>query len=896
LFCRLYEKIRDAHFQNVQQKSGQDNSIDSRISEIFKLLESPDMIECALDFLQKMAPQENVASQLYINLATNATLECVNSRLKDISTLSKLDEIVKPYLNVEKDPEKIYKLRKASLKIAEALLTYKLPHEAKKWMQRIIMLSMPNASPILESESMLFEPQIDSLSLLTFNLPRKPSKLLQALNAFSKDELDILNKLIDQLPLSESTDIVIRLSSSERSILVNHAKKCLEHTHPIIKRLGFELTALCAAVSNDSGTFVIDTKLLHELINYLPLILSASKPNLRDKILIRMKSLLLMSPYAEHAEGYMSTISAAPSEMKPLYQANCKALAFTKHLPLCLVGKNLLGQESIDKYSQNLKLQDKVEITLQFINALLPENVLLALECIKMLANDCNATEIKKIYISILNALIDGNYGKEASEQLVHCKNRKILLYKEKETTELWLKWLEKFSHETFFGPGRGAEHWLNLLKEDALSKNHFPDKQIDLLTALIVKLYHLKAQSSDVLANKLIMHLNSFKLNDVQKTNLLEIIETSLRAKLTKETLHTGYQELKNKSGCLLTEQSQLTLRKSFLEASIKYENYALAIEILTLLQNQAGEEFVTNAFEMLLKRLFQFTHNADIEEDKLNQCYRLLTNIDLKSMHAAKFHYALKLLTAMNKNSSVCIDENCNLLRMNLKILENGFSEEGPIIEFLDHLLNFLKTQTIPNDIKNSIISCHPIIAQRLQKVTNLDKYREYFRALNHHQILLKIPNAQSQIIWITYEYMKQCLDDPAILLEIHKLLDASLQVPSSQEIETNITSLLATALLTRKLIDPAKVWIDYTIAQAGHKKLISDLYLVAWCKVLINLDRPHLCLTILEALKKIKSRSSITAELYLQVSIALFEKNKELSVQLLLDNSDLMKKKLR
>jgi len=893
---RLYEKNRDALCRLVLQISGQENNIeinrqiDSCTSDIFKLLQGPELLESALDFLQKMATQGKNPSQLYVDLAIKVTLECANSQLNDISMLSKLAEIVKPYLNAEKNLEKIFKVRKASLKIAEALLSNKLPHEAMNWMQRIIRIAIVDSNTTPESG-----PQSKPLTLLTLNLPLKPT-VLQGLSTLSKQELDILKKLIDYLPVPDSPDSIIRLSSNERFSLINQAKECFRQPHDLIKRLGFELTMFCAGAANDSGKAIIDLRLLHELISYLPLILSAATPDLRCKIIERMQDLLLLSSYADYIREYPAIISEAPNELKLLYQANCKALALTKHLPLCNLGKNLIGKESIEKYSQNFKLKDKVEVALAFITGLLPENVLLALECIKSLGNDLqvtiNPTEIKKVYISILNALIDKNYGKEALEQLAHCKNYKILLNKEMETTELWLKWLEKFSDKTFYGPVKGAEHWLSLLKEGALSKDQFPDKQIELLFALIVKLYQLKNEPSDVLANKLNMHLNSFTLSDVQKSNLLEIIETNIKDKLTKETVQTGYHELKSRSGGLLPEEKQLTLKRLCFEASIKYENYALAIGILALIQDQADEEFVTIAFERLLNRLFQFTLDEQIEESRLNLCCRLLTNIDLKKLHGAKFHHASKLLAEMNKNSSACIDEKCNLLKMNLKILENGFSDEGPIIEFVDHLLNFLKAQTIPGDIRNSVISCHQIIAQILQTTEYLDEYRKYFLALHQHHILLKIPDARSQIVWMTSEYLKKLVLDPAILQDIHKLLSTSFPNSSSREkIDTDLTDSLATSLLLEELVEPAKEWIDYTLA--NDKELKSGPPLMIWCENLIKNDRPLYCLNILEALKAYKYLPPITAELHLSVAKALLEENKEQSIQLLLGNLDLMQK---
>ncbi|MBA2727118.1 MAG: hypothetical protein H0U49_02980, partial [Parachlamydiaceae bacterium] len=447
--------------------------------------------------------------------------------------------------------------------------------------------------------------------------------------------------------------------------------------------------------------------------------------------------------------------------------------------------------------------------------------------------------------------------------------------------------------------PKKAAEIWFSLLKEGTFAKNHLPNMQIDLINSLIVNLFSLKNDLANDLANKLIVHLISFKLQDSQKSKLLLIIENNIR-NFSKQGLNASFHELKYKWGSQFTEESKLNLRKAYLETSIARENYDLAIEILTLLQKQADEGYVKNAFETLIDKLFQFNNVNNIDDSRLKKCFRLLKDIELKCLHLVRYDCGLQWLSAVNINSGAFNDERVYLLKMALHELEKGSLAEDEIIKISGHLLKYLKAieitaQGIPNEFKNLIISCHPLIAQKLQNDTCVEKFYEYLTALNHLQISLKISNiVLSQSIWITAAYLKKYLNDSNKLQDVHKLLIASLHPSTSIKIDRNITADLASALLSHKLPHLAMKWISYLLTETASitsSELDLSLPLTEWSKSFIEQNELQLCLTTLKALKDLKCQPAASAELYMNVSRAFLEKDIALSVQLLLDNWDLI-----
>ncbi|MBA2729068.1 MAG: hypothetical protein H0U49_12965, partial [Parachlamydiaceae bacterium] len=679
---------------------------------------------------------------------------------------------------------------------------------------------------------------------------------------------------IDQLPRETPKAIAIRIKTNERSLLSKQATDCLKHTHAIVKRIGFELMMLCAATTNESNAIAIDTKLLHVLISYLPIILSASEPNVRDRLLDRMKSLMQASIYSTHAESYIKSITVSEMQLKPLYQANCKALALTKQEPLCIVGKNLISKEYINKLAPEFTTQEKIEIVLAYIGKLLPENIILALECIGMYEKDLYSAsrgkEKNEVFTALIEALISNNKIEKAKELLINCTSNKIFLKQELKATELWIKLLEKILHETLLGHKEAAILWWSLFEGGNFSENHIPEKQVKLIIAFIRNLFDLKDEPSSLLRNQLITQFNKFKPTEAQKTDLLKIIEKHITSQLSKETLVKGYLELKNKSGTQLTEESKLNLRKSYLEASIEHKSYDQAIEILNVIQKQADVEYVKKMFHLLLERLFSGNVEKEVDEVLLKQSYQLLKDVDLECFQETKFKHALKWLSAVERNNKdACVDERLYLLKMVLQSIGSDFSTEAAIVEILEHLLKslkpiVLKKQSIPNDLKQLIISSHSKITQTLQTTAHLDIFCEYLNALHQHQINIKIAQIiLPQVHWAAAEYLKKNKYDPAKLQIIHKLLNGCFQ-NSISEINDHICSSLATGLLAHKFPQEAMKWIERTISSSS--KSYECLTLVKWCESLLDQNEPLLCLTILKALKSLNNEPSILAELYL------------------------------
>ncbi|MBA2727508.1 MAG: hypothetical protein H0U49_04965, partial [Parachlamydiaceae bacterium] len=684
-------------------------------------------------------------------------------------------------------------------------------------------------------------------------------------------------------------------------MLLNQAKNCLKHSHSIVKRIGFELLMVCTIKNGVKGEEIDHTQ-LNLVLTFLPIILSASEPKGRNRILESLKKLLQSSSYAKYVEGYLNDIVNAQTELKALYEINCVALASTKHAPLCKLGKHLISKTNIEKLTLTFTQKDKIEIALAFIKCLLLENLSLALECVATLdlKEASLAKDHQSIFISLINALIDNNNIDQAKDQLSVCEKNEILLHNELETTKLWIKLLRKAIEEKKLPSTAAAEQWLALISEKALCKNHIPDTQIEFLTELINTLFDLKNEHSNKLANKLITHLISFNLSESQKSGLFSIIENGLKACLSKERISKGYLELKNKSGLHLTENSKLNLRTAFLEAAIDHEDFDLAIEILTVLQNQTAEKVVFDAFEKLISALLQSNNGSSIEEKNLMLCYRLLKEIDLPKKQATKGDYILKWLTVANQHSNTFFDENNHLLKMALQLIENRFLTDDSMIGILDHLFNSIKqfktkNQQVPNDLKNLMISCHPQISQKLQTATQLDKFCEYLNILTKHQISMKIPQiVLTQAAWIADEFLKMDLQDASKLQEIHNLLILSLQFSTPSKIEINIAVNLATALLALQLLPQAMKWVEYTIAELDDKisaETDLSLALVAWCRTLLGQNELQLCLTPLKALTKTKCLPSIEAELYLNLSKAHLDRNPEISANLLLDNWDFL-----
>nr|MBA2726993.1 hypothetical protein [Parachlamydiaceae bacterium] len=256
----LYEKYRNALMllQEMPFKSGQQDCVEKNnhqiegcIGDIVKLLDCPELLECSFNFLSTMSLTKKAPSQACIDLAVYVTLECANSCLKDTDKLQRLDEAVKCDLDALKDPSKEYKIRKASLKIGEALLAQKFPHEAKKWLQRIFKIVTPLFISSIESKTEIFYPQSTCFSLLSLELPPKTMGSLENLLKMTNQELDFFKKLIDQLPQTTSNDF--RLSEDERVMLLNQAKNCLKHSHSIVKRIGFELLMVCTIKNGVKG-------------------------------------------------------------------------------------------------------------------------------------------------------------------------------------------------------------------------------------------------------------------------------------------------------------------------------------------------------------------------------------------------------------------------------------------------------------------------------------------------------------------------------------------------------------------------------------------------------------------------------------------------------------------
>jgi len=904
---RIYEKNRDLliALQKSLQESGQKDNIekimqqiDTRNANIIKLLINPELLECALEFLEKMS---SVApTQGHIDLAINVALECAKSCQKDADKLRGLDKILRNYLNAIKDPGKEYKVRQASLQIADALLLHKLPDEAIKWMQRIFRIATPNNLSRIDPEEELFGPSETPLALISLNLPKKPSKVLAVLSILPKPELEIFKKLIDQLPHAPPIEIAIRQTSEERTFLIKQAREFLKHVHPIVNRIGFELIACCTGIINQSNEIDIDLLLLNDLINYLPIILSVSGPIVRGRLLDRMKSLLQASSYAEYSQEYLSQILNVQEQKLSLYQANCKGLAKTQHLPLCKIGQSLISKEGFDKFAKEFSLQERSKIALSFVKELLPANVLFALETLLMIEKDLNpascASERKEVFILLIDALTEAQFLDKAIEQLSNCTKNKILLNQDIKTRELWLNLLRKAIHDQHQDAKATAKLWLGLLETGSLPKNYRPEIQIDLMLVLIGRLYELKSESSNIQANQLITHFIDFKPNETQKANLLLLIENNLKENLSKEKLSMGYQELKSRSGLQLSENVRLDLKKSYLKASIKFKDDNLAIEILIHLQNQAEEEFVSHAFDELCDILSSCNSENIDEEVKLKQYYQLLKNVDLKCLRTSKFQHALKWLKSSDKNDRSGYDaERLFLLKWLLQTIESGLQCDDYLLEVADYLLKSLKSiknnrQPIPNDLKELIVSCHPKIAHKLQSTVYLDKYCEYLNALNQHQISLKISDiVLAQTLWVIAEYLKCNITDPVKWQEIHHLLLAF----TSSKIDISITSNLATSLLTNKLPLLAIKWIDYTIANmdAEHFPLESDLY--KWCNLLLEQNEPQLCISPLTALKSIQCQPSILAETSLNVSKALLNINIGRSAELMINNWNLLEK---
>jgi len=885
----LNESCRPEDIEKINQQ------IKGQSTDILNLVSSPELIECGFEFLKQMAVSEKAPQQAYIDLAINMTLECAKSCLTDIEKLKRLDDIVKTYLDAEKEPGKEFKIRQASLKIAEAFLLKLLPQDAVKWMRRIFRIVSPNTNGV-ESVAEDFGTEKTSLSLLSLNLPPKPDKFIEIIIGLPKHELDIFNKLIGQLPHSPSVEIAIRLKSGERSILVNLAKECLKHDHPIVKRMGFELMLCCAAVINDSNKIEIDASLIHELIKHLPCILLISEPNVRNKYMDRMERLLQASIYADYAAGYCKTISGAKVQKKPLYQANCMALALTKQENLCNIGKNLISKGDFDKFAPEFTLQDRIEIALSFIESLLPENVLLAYECTAKIENDVNqskcASKAKALFISLIDALIKNNEFVKAEEQLINCSKKELLPKQGPQTTELWLKLLQKVLEDKLQGPHAAAKIWVDILKRGGLPKNHCAEVQISLLGTLISTLFDLKNELSDGFANKLIAHLFSFKLSETQKKVLLEAIENNIKFKLSNGDLVSGYQELANKSGSYLSEESKLSYRRSFLDLSIKNENYALAIEILTVIQKNDDAEFVITVFEALANKLITVNSENIGDEARFNQGYQLLKVVDSECLREVKLKTALQWLGAADKSSgNAYLDERVYLLKMILQMINHGFPAEDSAVEISGHLLKTLKlievkTQPIHDDLKSLIASCHPKIAQKLQSTAYLEIFCQYLTALHHHQILGKHNTIiLPQALWMASEYLKNEVYDPDRLQAIHKLLCVFLQNSSSIAIDSDILINFVAALLAHKLPREAEKWIEYAIAP--FSKMDPGLIPTNWCEMLLELNEPQLCLKLLKALKGAKIQTLIPAELILKVSKLFLDTDTGASAQLLIDN---------
>ncbi|MBA2727634.1 MAG: hypothetical protein H0U49_05620 [Parachlamydiaceae bacterium] len=299
---------------------------------------------------------------------------------------------------------------------------------------------------------------------------------------------------------------------------------------------------------------------------------------------------------------------------------------------------------------------------------------------------------------------------------------------------------------------------------------------------------------------------------------------------------------------------------------------------------------------FDVLLEKLFTVDFKKEVDEVILKQCYRLLKDVDLECLQESKFMHALKWLSAAEKNNSdAYVDETLYLLKMLLQKMGSDFSTEVAIVEVSKHLLKslkpiVLKKQSIPNDLKQLIISSHSKITQILQTTAYLEIFCEYLNALHHYQLSIKITHILlPQAIWIASEYLKKEVYDPAKLQEIHKLLNNFLQGSPSSEINSNISCSLATALLAHKLPVLAMREIEKAVISSSDKGL--SLPLVTWCETLLEQNEPQLCLIPLKVIKGLHIQSSLVAELYLRTSKMLLDKHFEISVHLILDNWNLL-----
>jgi len=776
-------------------------------------------------------------------------LDHVGWIIESISDLELLTKTTEP-LNV----------RQVSLLIAKAHLNVKLPYEAQPWILRILK----TAAPITPSEVSSSCPY---LSLLTLEILPNPPQAVAILATLDKDELDAVMELTEQLPLSDSGELILDKSKYERQAIINIAKKALISQHPMLKGIGFKLLISCAATftiphdttneeENHSATNlpIVDPALLSALLGTFPFILSSAKKVSGTRAIDSVEKLLQYFYPPEIVESFIShfsTLAFETCDLKQLYQTNCVALASTGYAPLCQVGQMLIHQNRIKSLGLKVNEEEHLEIALAFTIALLPGHVKLAEESLQTIEkeiplfnkletsskNSSLLSKKKNLFIAFIDELINQNAVENAKELLTRCSQKKITPYNELVTSQLWVKLLAKMLHHPSMGPKATAECLHDVHSRGGLIKTHSRDLQIELMTDLIVKLLALNEKSTDDSAHEVLLKLRILKPNVEQSAQFALQIENLVQQQLRIEP----EQKVDEKT---LMRSFQLYNGQDWQTAIGRHVDYAM--------------------FAKLWLRAVQ--HNGDDRHHL--QCSHLLG-------------FLLK-----------------NVQNRQLPITENANEEMLEIYQSLVPTLKAINDDKlpIPPVLKSPLIASHPKLIEMLKATSEHTLCFEYLDALLkftfEEELLISLNH---QALWVTDQLLKEHSKNILQLQKIHNLLSSSskkikLSTSAIDAEEAATIQELATALLSVHLHSPAQIWIDMTMHLQEEGLILHDVnlssQLIAWCHTLLKMQESQSCLTLLTALDKSQNQcdKKILAPVCFEVSSSI--KSPSLSVNLLND----------
>ncbi len=736
---------------------------------------------------------------------------------------------------------KIYQ-RQVCCAMAKAFYDQNKLGEAEKWFLRILK----TVSKSLVSEAFFFVPQKSYLSLVSIDLPPNPTVALQTLSNLNDDELKLFIQIMQHQPRDAQINLSAIEPPSSKESLVNQAKECLKNSHPLIKKIGFELIIYCAKsfpikasstcpleTKNADFSLVVDQILIKVLISYLPLILFEATPEICDTLLNALSD-LLSSCFGTHAAFYLvsmkKTLQSKPQieiqkkeiingslaikefKLKEIYQANCMALASTRHLPLCIISIDLFSLAYLKKLAPKLNENDQIDIALATIQAFLPEHALIALKAFQKLEFENKTFNTKslihkknEIFTMIIESLIAQNYFTHAKE----CLRHQIIKRDDVKTTDLWLNLLQKTLSQQGFGIKSTVEFWNILKKAKGLPAKHCQIKQIDFMVDFIKHLYTFQNSTFDDLVSELQSNIKTLFPSEKQKSELTLIILNDLMTnpKVSVLRLTQSYKIL------MEVDLNQITCSSSAL-------NPPREISSVEESSNSIG----------YYSFLILWLKTALLETSSLNEeIYQLLSK-------GLKFFGTEKKVSSVKSDEIFCIYD-CLIKALN-------YAEKN--------------SKTVSKEFKNQIISHHLDIVKILQASSNFDLFLEYFSVLNSLNILET--NTQSfaeQALGLAQNVIIKHPEDLSKLHVLHKLLQLIRQNRKfitllSDSNKKLIPNLLATTFLKYHLHAQGKEWINVSIEM--HKALIlsdADLsvMLIQWCELLLDVNQTEYCLTIFQ-----------------------------------------------